>query len=148
MSGDELRRLADELEIRNLIARLAHLADGGDLERDYLPLFTADADWRFPGSADPAAGAATVAGHDALLADRLQRRGSGFQGPGSHTRHVNTTLAVRVDGSDTAEAESYWIFVGATDTDSPQLRGIGHYHDQFRRTPDGWKLARRTITPG
>jgi 3-phenylpropionate/cinnamic acid dioxygenase small subunit len=149
VTGDQAaRRLADELEIRNLVARLAHVADRGDLESEYLPLFTEDAEWCFPGGADGAATAATVVGHDAILADRRRRRGSGFQGPGTNTRHVNTTLAVRVDGSDTAEAESYWMFVGDTNTGAPQVRGIGHYHDQFRRTPEGWKLARRTITPG
>jgi 3-phenylpropionate/cinnamic acid dioxygenase small subunit len=91
---------------------------------------------------------ATVAGHQAILADRVARRGSGFQGPGSRTRHLNTTLAVRVDGSDTAEADSYWIFVGGTDSAEPQMRGVGHYQDTFRRTPSGWKLSRRQIVPG
>ncbi len=148
MTDDGTRRLADELEIRNLVARLAHMADRGDLESEYLPLFTDDATWEFPGSADATAAGAEVSGHEAILADRRQRRGAGFQGPDTHTRHVNTTLAVRVDGSDTAEAESYWMFVGATDTGEPKVRGIGHYLDTFRRTPDGWKLARRRITPG
>ncbi|MDA8044437.1 MAG: nuclear transport factor 2 family protein [Actinomycetota bacterium] len=148
MTDDELGRLEDELAIRNLVARLAHLADAGDLEADYLPLFTEDAEWCFPGSADAEAEPATVRGLEAIRADRVARRASGFQGPGSHTRHVNTTLAVRVDGSDRAEAESYWMFVGDTRSPAPQLRGIGHYSDEFRRTSDGWKLARRTITPG
>jgi hypothetical protein len=148
MTETEIGRLADELEIRNLVARLAHGADMGDLETDYLPLFTEDATWRFPGGADRAAEAATVSGREAILADRRRRRASGFQGPGTNTRHVNTTLAVRVDGSDTAQAESYWLFIGDTNGGNPQVRGVGHYHDVFRRTADGWKLARRTITPG
>jgi 3-phenylpropionate/cinnamic acid dioxygenase small subunit len=120
----------------------------GDLEREYLPLFTEDAEWELPGGADPAATPAVVAGHEAILADRVQRRASGFQGPGTNTRHVNTTLAVRVDGTDTAEAESYWMFVGDTTSAAPVVRGIGRYHDTFRRTPAGWKLARRRIVPG
>lgn len=148
MSNDDLRKLADELAIRNLVARLAHMADGGDLEGDYLPLFTDDAVWEFPGSADPSAEAAEVTGPAAILADRVKRREAGFQGPGSHTRHVNTTLAVRVDGADVAEAESYWLFLGDTDSAEPRLRGTGRYHDTFRRTPEGWKLARRRIFPG
>jgi 3-phenylpropionate/cinnamic acid dioxygenase small subunit len=148
MTDDEIRRLSDELEIRNLVARLAHLADTGDLEKEYLPLFTEDAEWVFPGGADPAAGGAAVSGHEAILADRLQRRGSGFQGPGTNTRHLNTTLAVHVDGSDTAEAESYWLFVTGTGRAEPQISGIGCYLDTFRRTPAGWKLARRQIIPG
>ena len=145
---DAQRRLADELEIRNLIARLAHMADTGDLDAEYLPLFTDDAEWVFPGGADPAAGKATVKGHAAIRADRVQRRGSGFQGPGTGTRHLNTTLAVRVDGSDTAEADSYWMFIGDTASGDPKVRGVGQYHDTFERTPSGWKLARRQIIPG
>jgi hypothetical protein len=139
--------VGDELAIRNLVARLAHMADMGDLESEYLPLFTDDATWEFPGGVD-AAHPAKVTGHAEILADRLQRRGDGFQGPGTNTRHVNTTLLVRVDGSDTAEAESYWLFIGDTNTGAPKLRGIGHYHDTFRRTPDGWKMSYRRISPG
>lgn len=148
MTDDGIGRVADELAIRNLVARLAHMADEGDVETEYLALFTEDAIWEFPGGADPAAKPAIVAGTDAILADRMQRRSAGFQGPGSHTRHVNTTLTVRVDGSHRAEAESYWLFVTATDTAGPQIRGIGRYHDEFRRTADGWKLSRRRIYPG
>jgi len=148
MTDDMMRRISDELEIRNLVARLAHMADMGDLDREYLPLFTEDAEWVFPGSGDPAATVATVKGHGEILSDRRQRRASGFQGPGTNTRHLNTTLAVRVDGSDTAEADSYWLFIGDSQTGEPHLRGVGCYHDTFRRTPSGWKLARRQIVPG
>jgi 3-phenylpropionate/cinnamic acid dioxygenase small subunit len=148
VTDDDTRRLSDELAIRNLVARLAHMADMGDLERDYLPLFTEDAEWELPSGADPAATPAVVAGHEAIRADRVQRRASNFQGPGTNTRHINTTLAVRVDGTDTAEAESYWLFVTDTTTTAPVVQGIGRYHDTFRRTPDGWKLARRRIVPG
>jgi hypothetical protein len=148
MTDAEIRRMSDELEIRNLVARLGHMADMGDLEEQYLPLFTDDAEWEFPGGPDPAAVGTKVTGHAAILADRRSRRASGFQGPGTHTRHLNTTLAVRVDGSDTAEADSYWLFLGGTDTGQPQVRGAGHYQDTFRRTPSGWKLARRRIIPG
>ena len=148
MTADEVRRLADEMDIRNLVARLAHVADMGDLKSEYLPLFTDDAVWEFPGGMDQAAEPARVTGPEAILADRLKRRESGFQGPGTHTRHVNTTLAVRVDGSDSAEAESYWMFVTGTDTAEPQVRGIGLYQDTFQRTAEGWKLSRRRILPG
>jgi hypothetical protein len=148
VTDDMIRRISDELEIRNLVARLGHMADMGELESEYLPLFTEDAEWIFPGSGDAAATVATVKGHEEILADRRQRRASGFQGPGTDTRHLNTTLAVRVDGSDTAEAESYWLFIGDGQTGQPRLRGVGLYRDTFRRTPAGWKLSRRQIIPG
>jgi 3-phenylpropionate/cinnamic acid dioxygenase small subunit len=139
--------IRDEQEIRNLVARVAHLADMDPDLDDYLDCFTDDAVWEFPGSASEDLGHSRTEGRDQIAADRRQRRADGFQGPGTNTRHVNTTLAVRVDGSDVAEAESYWLFVGDT-LGSPVLRGIGHYHDRFSRTPEGWKLASRQITTG
>jgi hypothetical protein len=30
----------------------------------------------------------------------------------------------------------------------PRLHGVGRYTDTLRRTPDGWRLARRAITLG
>jgi ketosteroid isomerase-like protein len=142
-----VQRLADELEIRNLVARLAHLADMATDLDVYLDCFTDDAVWEFPGSASEQLGHSRTEGKDEIAADRRERRTDGFQGPGTNTRHVNTTLAVRVDGSDTAEAESYWLFVGDT-LGAPIVRAIGHYHDRFARTPEGWKLASRQITTG
>ena len=41
---DQLQRVADELEIRNLVARLAQTADEGSLE-EYAALYTDDAIW-------------------------------------------------------------------------------------------------------
>jgi uncharacterized protein (TIGR02246 family) len=47
-SDDMIARVLDELEIRNLIARVAQLADYGDVE-EYASLFTEDGSWEFPG---------------------------------------------------------------------------------------------------
>ncbi len=141
MSADDLaRRVADELEIRNLVARLAQLADmdSDDLSA-YVRLFDEDATWEMPG-------APTRHGRADILEGGKQRRASGTQGPGTHTRHVITTLAVWVEG-DRARSEAYYLFVGNTNG-TPELRSIGHYNDTFRRTPDGWKMLRRVITPG
>jgi ketosteroid isomerase-like protein len=126
---------SDEREIRNVLARLGHLADYGDLDV-YLTLFTDDAIWERAGDRRQ--------GHADILAGAKERRASGLQGPGTHTRHMNTTMWVHVDGSDEAEAHSYFLFVQNTDT-SPTLGMVGHYHDTMRRTPDGWKLAHRRI---
>jgi ketosteroid isomerase-like protein len=126
---------SDEREIRNLLARLGHLADYGDLDV-YLTQFTEDAVWERPGDRRQ--------GHADILAGAQERRASGIQGPGTHSRHINTTMWVDVDGSDTAEAHSYFLFVQNTTT-TPTLSVVGHYHDVLRRTPDGWKLAHRRI---
>jgi uncharacterized protein (TIGR02246 family) len=133
-----LRRVADELDIRSIVARLAQLADDGDLD-EYVDLFTDDAHWAMPGA--PRTGKADIrAGAEA-------RRATGEAGPGSNSRHMITTVAVTADGSDTAVADSYWLFYVDTAT-APTLKLCGTYRDAFRRTQAGWKLARRDITFG
>jgi len=129
------QRNSDEREIRNLLARMGHLADYGDLDV-YLTLFTDDAVWEREGDRRQ--------GHADILTGARERRASGLQGPGTHSRHMNTTLWVDVDGSDEAEAHSYFLFVQRTDS-TPTVSMVGHYHDTLRRTPDGWKLAHRRI---
>src|SRR5690606_36925086 len=135
---ETIARVADELEIRNVVARLAQLADDGDLD-EYLSLFTEDAEWQMPG--------APRRGHADILAGARERRSTGTAGPASNTRHVITTLAVRVDGTSTATSDSYFLFLADTNA-APTLRLIGQYHDTFVRRSDGWRLARREITFG
>jgi uncharacterized protein (TIGR02246 family) len=130
--------IADELAIRNVLARVAQLADSGDLD-EYLTLFTEDAAWEMPGQPPRV-------GHVDIRTGAEQRRASGMQGPGTHSRHVLTTLAVWVDG-DAATARSYWMFLTNT-VESPTLDLTGQYDDTLARTATGWRLARRAITFG
>lgn len=146
-SGAPADRGADDAAIRTLIARIAHFADWQEDLEVYLDLFTDDAVWEFPGAEGQGAAGARVAGRAAIRADREERRASGFQGPGTDTRHLVTTVAVDTDGGDTATVDSYWMFFGDTST-APTIRLMGRYHDHVVRTPDGWRLARRTITVG
>jgi uncharacterized protein (TIGR02246 family) len=127
----------DDAAIRNLIARIAHVADTGDPD-DYVRYFTEGARWELPGG--PRRGRADI------RAGSQARRDAGEIGPGSGTRHVVSTIAVDVDG-DGARARSYFQFFAQTTT-SPQLRLIGQYDDQFVRCPDGWLLDHRRITFG
>ena len=136
MDDKLVAQLAAESEIRNLIAQLGHLADSGDLDDEYIHLFTDDATWQMPTN--------TRTGKADILAGAHERRRTGMQGPGTHTRHVNTTLWVRIEGPDDAVAGSYWLFLADCDT-NPVIRGTGRYEDRFRRTPDGWKMASRNI---
>ena len=130
-------RVADELEIRNLVARIAHEADMAADLTDYLACFCEDAVWQMPGAPE-------VQGHAAIRAGAEGRRASGGTGPGSHTRHLITTLAVALDG-DRAVGDAYWLFLAETHA-VPELRLAGHYRDEFVRTDAGWKLQRRDIT--
>ena len=127
----------DDAEIRNLIARIAHLADTGDA-RQYGRCFTPGAHWDMPGA--PRQGRADI------IAGSHERRAAGEIGPGSATRHVVGTTAVDVDG-DTARARSYFQFYVQTTT-TPMLRLVGQYDDEFVRSPEGWLLDRRRVTLG
>ncbi len=132
MSNDAV---ADELEVRNLIARVALYADGGDVDA-YVDLFAADATWAMPG--------APRHGHDDIRAGSMARRAAGDIGPGSNTRHVVSNVAVTVSG-DVADADSYWQFFADTDS-APRVQMMGTYRDRAVRTPRGWKISYRAIT--
>lgn len=130
--------VAAELAVRNLVARLALLADVGNLD-EYQDLFTEDAVWDFPGA--PRRGRADIRG------GAEERRAAGTTGPRSHTRHVITTLAVSVDSPEDARADSYFLFYRDTDT-VPTLFNMGQYRDRCRWTEGRWRLAHRAIVIG
>lgn len=129
---------ADAWAVRDVLARIAHLSDTGELD-DYGRQFTEDARWVMPG-------VPVKHGRAEIVAAGAARRAAGETGPGSASRHLIGTVAVEVRG-DTAVADSYWQFYVATAT-APTLKLMGAYHDTFRRTPNGWQLAERLITVG
>jgi 3-phenylpropionate/cinnamic acid dioxygenase small subunit len=135
-----------DAEIRTVLARIAQLADTGDLE-EYLTLFTEDAVWGMPDN--PAVGmtANEKKGHAEILAGAQERRASGLQGPGTESRHVLTTIAIDVESEDRATARSYFLFFASTST-TPTLRTMGQYDDVLVKSERGWQLARRRITVG
>src|SRR5437868_6059045 len=96
-SAETIQRASDELEIRTVIARLAQLADWGDLD-DYVAHFTEDASWevapRESGATagqlvwEQAAREPARRGHAAILAGARERRAAGFQGPNTNSHHI------------------------------------------------------------
>lgn len=136
----------DELEIRNLLARLAQLADTGETD-EYVVLLTDDVVWSMPANPTIGLAASERHGRDEIAHGQRERIGAGHQGPGSNTMHMINTVSVEFDGDDTATARSYFMYLGDTSTE-PVIRNAGRYVDTLRRTNDGWKLARRAITFG
>jgi ketosteroid isomerase-like protein len=136
--------LAAELEIRNLLARLAQLADAGQVD-EYLGLLTDDVVWAMPASPHLDLPASERRGHAEIAAGIRERAAAGLQGPGTGTMHVVTTTSVRLDGEDAATSHSSFLFYGPGPS-GPALRSMGRYHDTFRRTAGGWKLSRRTVS--
>jgi 3-phenylpropionate/cinnamic acid dioxygenase small subunit len=141
----EVEHFADDVAVMKLIARIAHLADSGDLS-DYAGCFTDDATWNLPSDSGVGLPPQTRAGIADIVQGAQERRASGMQGPGSRTRHVVSTIDVEVEG-DTATSKAYWRYYGNTDA-TPQLLTMGQYDDTFRRTSTGWRLQQRTITRG
>ena len=135
-----------DAEIRNVLARIAQLADSGDLD-EYLSLFTDDATWAMPDNPSIGMLANVRRGHAEIRAGAEERRASGLQGPGTASRHVLTTVAVHLESDDRATVRSYFLFYQSTTTE-PVLRTMGQYDDVLRRGERGWQLAHRTITPG
>jgi ketosteroid isomerase-like protein len=126
----------DRLEIRNLVAKIAHAADVGSVA-EYVALLTDDVVWELPG-------APPIVGIAAMTAGIEARRAAGVTGPGSHTRHVVSTVEVHVDG-DRATSLAFFEFL--TDcAGTPTVAGVGSYQDKLRRTDVGWKIVRRTVS--
>src|SRR3954447_18399546 len=131
-TASSVQRLLAESEIRNIVARLGHLADDGDID-EYLSLLTKDASWQTPGRPPRV-------GHDNLRTRIVEDRAAGIQGPGAASRHVNTTLWVAVDDEDNARAESYWMYLTSANGGSaggynagaaatPAVQMTGRYSD-------------------
>jgi uncharacterized protein (TIGR02246 family) len=133
--GGDLAKVADELAIRNLIARVAQLTDDGDPD-DYAQCFTEDATWEIPG--------APRRGRDDIRTGLLDRRAIKACGPGTESRHMITTSSVRVLGADTAAAASTWMFCTELRT-GPIVRATGVYADDLVRTDEGWRVLHRRI---
>jgi len=140
--SEAYQRLADDVAIRNLVARFAYLADTSDVDElggEYMAVFTEDASWG-------------PAGHERrgcadILEGAVARRRGGELGPGTNSRHVITTQEVRFDGPDTAISDSYYLLIANT-LAHPSIRGAGLYRDRLRREEGGWRIASREIIPG
>lgn len=141
----DVQRCADEVAVMRLIARIAHLADTGDLG-EYADCFAEDAIWVLPADSGVGLPPQTRSGIADIVQGARERRDSGMQGPGSSTRHVVSTIDVEVQG-DTATSRAYWRYYSHTDA-TPQLLTMGQYDDTFRRTSSGWRLQQRAITRG
>jgi len=135
-------QLLDELAISGLLARLAQLADRGDLD-EYISHFTENATWELANAYGLPLEEQIRRGHPDILAGVRERREAGVQGPGTATKHDISSVVVTVDG-DRAGASTYFRYYEHTDR-SPVLTAIGRYEDEFVRSPQGWLLARRVI---
>jgi 3-phenylpropionate/cinnamic acid dioxygenase small subunit len=142
-----LARVAAELEIRNVVARLAQFADSGQID-EYLRLFTEDAEWDMPDNPRTGLPGASLKGRAAIAEGANQRRAAAEKTPEISQMHFVATTAVEAtDENEDATAISYFQFVVSDATES-KVRVLGTYHDTFRNIGGQWKLAKRLIVFG
>jgi hypothetical protein len=120
----------DRLAIHELLALHGHLVDAGEFDR-LGELLTPDVVYD-----STAFGAGEMRGFDTITATSYAL---GDRNPVGH--HV-TNIIVTEDPDGTVRARSKGIGVYADGT-----TGSVVYDDVLRRTPDGWRIARRAISP-
>jgi hypothetical protein len=132
------------LEIREACERLAldyaHFADNGQMDA-WSRLFAEDGELHLFGQVHvgPAAIRAAV--------------GDG-RPPEAFSLHVTTNHRIDITGEDAAEGTAYIIaFTGERTPGAPASvaqiapAAVGVYRDAYRRTPAGWRFARRAFEP-
>lgn len=128
-----------ELEIHRLLAAYANAVTECDVEK-WVGLFTEDAVWE---RAVPAKGSkynepAIHEGRDSIreLAE------SSFE---AGVQYLTANANVDGDG-DTAAGISTVVVLAAREDGGVGVVATGNFEDEYRRTQDGWKFVRRSIS--
>lgn len=134
--------LEDKLAIQEAIAQYSYTYDAQDAE-GFAVLFTEDALWELfaAGATHPAIQLKSRAAIHAWAVQRLHERRGRFI-----SRHYQSSTLF-----ETLTAQSAWtrtmVLVTHQDVSeaAPRLTASGVYHDQWRKTPDGWRLVHRRL---
>jgi ketosteroid isomerase-like protein len=130
MADDASGRLADRIALHELRARYTHYYDRADLG-EFVALFTEDGVLQL-------GPAGFARGHDELraaLAAPMQTA--------AFACHFTSDEITEFTGDHTARGTSrFAVHYGR----SPDIQGAGTYHDEYRRTADGWRFVSRTIS--
>lgn len=128
----DLDALSAQMQIVTGLRRYAYAIDDRDFDT-VRSLFTADATLDYRASSGPIGPVDTVV-------DWIEQ-GLGMVGP---TQHLLSNEVVDVGGSQ-ATSRCYMLnpLLSPEDPPSNVLLLGGEYRDQWRRTPDGWRIANR-----
>ena len=121
-------RLADRDALRELRAKYSHYWDDGRAN-DFVGLFTDDCVFQM-------ATQGMVEGREALrvaVAEVIHRVGFSI--------HFTSDEVSEFTGEDTAIGYCRFAFHGGG---TPNIEGAGTYHDEYRKTPQGWRFTKRT----
>ena len=129
----------DRLAIAEQIARYSFAWDEQDLD-GYVALFSDDAifevDPELPGGPSVHAH-----GHEAIRAWAEERMAS--RKPGVQVRHHQSGTLFEELGDDRARTRTMLLTSRVGPAGEPPTSGV--YHDEWQRTPEGWRFARRTL---
>jgi len=132
--------IEDKLAIHEAIAQYSYTYDGQDAD-GFARLFVEDGVFEIlvPGRTDPAVRLQSSAAIRAWAARRLHERRGRF----TSRHHQSGTLFDELT-PESARTRTMVLVThqGAADA-APQATLSGVYHDRWRRTPAGWRLAHR-----
>ncbi len=128
--------VADLDACQRLVTAFAVFVDSGQGER-VVQLFTPDATFERRGE--------RLEGHEQIRAAQTKRS------PSNVTRHLCAPSHIELQGPDRATGITYFQLyrhvwpdgeaVGVGPLNPPEV--IGQYHDEFRKTADGWRIHAR-----
>ena len=137
-----MESLEDKLAIQEVIAQYSYTYDAQDAE-GFAALFTEDTMWElFASSATrPEIRLESRAAIRAWAAQRLQERSGRFT-----SRHYQSGILFDELTSESARTRTMVLVThqGVTEA-APRPTASGVYHDQWRKTLEGWRLVHRIL---
>ena len=134
--------IEDKLAIQQAIANYSYMFDSGDAE-GWANVFTRDGVWEFFGAGQEKP-SIKLEGHGALRQFAEQRNRDKPEGVSSY--HHQSGILFDELTSDTARTRVMLILtVQSTGERTARVLTTGVYYDQWRNTPEGWRLVYRAL---
>jgi hypothetical protein len=137
-----MMRLEDKFAIQEVIVQYSYTYDAQAAE-GFAALFTEDAVWeRFAaGATRPEIRLESRIAIRAWAAQRLHERRGRFT-----SRHYQSGLLFDALTSESARTRTMVLVTHQEVTEAaPRPTATGVYHDQWRKTPEGWRFAHRIL---
>jgi hypothetical protein len=134
--------LEDKLAIQEVIAQYSYTYDAQDAD-GFAAQFTEDAVWESfaAGATHPEIRLESQAAIHAWAMQRLHERRGRFV-----SRHYQSNTLFETLTAESARTRTMVLVTHQDVTEAvPRLTASGVYHDQWRKTPDGWLLVHRRL---